>query len=213
LESQPRVTTAIRTAVTTVLTEAAAEFPAMSPRLRDLEQQRLESLLVSWIALERQRAPFHVIATEQKSHININGLELDVKADRVDEVEGFGRMIVDYKTGIVGRKPWEGDRPAEPQLPLYACTADQPPAGIAFALLKAGKLAYQGVATQRDLFPKAAVVDDWDQMLGTWRGVLEQLATGILSGDARVAPNRGACDECDASPLCRIKEAPRAARS
>ena len=46
-------------------------------------------------------------------------LKLQVRVDRIDAVAG-GRVIIDYKTGMLNGVSWDGPRPDEPQLPLYA---------------------------------------------------------------------------------------------
>jgi len=58
-----------------------------------------------------------------------------------------GRQIIfDYKTGKVKAGGWDGDRPDEPQLPLYCATSDQPIAGAVFALIQVGELEFKGLA-------------------------------------------------------------------
>jgi hypothetical protein len=126
-------------------------------------------------------------------------------------------VVIDYKTAEHHAEQWDGDRPEEPQLPLYAVTARDPVAGVLFGILKAGKTGYRGrvdgwdraavealvpgVRADREGMPMAARIDGW-------RDVLERLADEFRGGVARVDPRDGkrTCTYCDLSTLCRIGE-------
>ena len=85
----------------------------------DAEQERIVSLIEEWLVYEAQRSSFTVEAGEEKLAATVGDLKLQVRIDRIDAVDG-GRVIIDYKTGQLNRISWDGPRPDEPQLPLYA---------------------------------------------------------------------------------------------
>ena len=118
-----------------------------------LERQRLCALIDSWLMLELDRPPFEVENTEQKKTVNINGLRLNIRLDRVDKLVGeegnAGRILIDYKTGEVQASRWLGPRIEEPQLPLYAIAGEvEQLRDIFFAQLRPGKLCFTGSSAE-----------------------------------------------------------------
>ena len=79
----------------------------------------MSGVLEQWLLHESRRRPFAVEKTEENETILVNGLELNIRMDRIDTIDG-GRLLIDYKTGKVNADSWDGDRPTEPQLPIYA---------------------------------------------------------------------------------------------
>lgn len=183
-------------------------------RFVEVERARLVALLSEWLALERLRPPFEVAALEEKVEAVVGGLAVRLRIDRVDVLPDGTAVILDYKTGEAAAADWFGERPADPQLPLYAVSATRPVGVLAFARLRPGKVAFEGVARNADVLPGVRTPDAlpasggaWDTMLGGWRRVLERLAGGFLAGDARVEPrDRQVCRRCDLHALCRIAE-------
>ena len=192
------------------VTEQASRRRALWPeRLQALEVKRLATLVLEWLTLERTRVPFLVEARELKRSIEIGGLKLDVKIDRIDRVGGKhgGRLIMDYKTGKTSPAHWAGERPQAPQLPLYA-TVTEAARAMAFAQVRAKDMALNGLADARmgdiDLI---AVEQDWDDVLNEYRRVLASLADTFRAGCAAVEPREPAvCTHCSLSMLCRIHE-------
>jgi ATP-dependent helicase/nuclease subunit B len=126
-----------------------------APRFIAIEQQRMTGLMLEWLQLERQRAPFKAISLEQKETVNLTGLELDVVADRIDQLEDGTSLIIDYKTGKeVSPKGWFEQRIGEPQLPLYATTNSAAISGVLLAGVSRANLGFKGVVRHADLVPK-----------------------------------------------------------
>lgn len=186
-------------------------------RFRQLEQRRLEDVLLEFLGLEAARAPFVVADLEQQYRAEIAGLALTVRADRVDAVDGGGRVILDYKSGQPKLDDWWGERPDEPQLPLYAVTAEAPPDAIVFVQLKTGSPCYKGVAREDGLLPQVngyrdvrglQEITSWEDLLAGWRRSLERLAADHRQGHAAVDPKSPtACERCGRMALCRVWEA------
>jgi probable DNA repair protein len=171
-----------------------------------IERDRLQQLIHKFIATEKQRDAFRVIATEQTIEANVAGLHFSTRLDRVDEMDNGDRIIFDYKTGNLPSNPWCGDPIKEPQLPIYATTnlAD----GIAFIKPAADKISYTGLARDKDSLPKKTSQQksctDWDEQLKLWQQQLDQTSLDYQQGNAEVLPTKGACEYCEYDSLCRV---------
>ena len=126
----------------------------------------------------------------------------------MDKLEAGGYAVIDYKTGKPTPNDWLGERPGDPQLPLYALNAKEEIAAIAFAKLKAGEMRYMGFSRGKDLIPEVKLAKDWSALLAGWKKELEALGSGFAAGDARVDPKKllATCRDCDLQPLCRVYE-------
>ena len=206
---------AIGAAVHAALEELARDrSQTLTGRFRDIEARRLTRLLRAWLEEEKVRAPFKVVAAEQKTTIELGGLVVEGRMDRVDELEDGTRVILDYKSGKTSIKSWEGERPDEPQLPLYAIDMRQrqPVAAALFAQLRAGELGFNGLAQRVGIAPEVKPAGDteaeWQAQLDTWQTTLTTLAEAFRDGDARVDPKKfpQTCEHCGLQALCRVHE-------
>ena len=110
----------------------------LSGRFAAIEKRRLARLAKEWLDLERTRGDFSVFAIEDKRSIEVGGLRLSGRLDRVDETAGGERIVIDYKTGSPKVGEWLGARPDDPQLPLYLTAVEPTARAIAFAQVRAG---------------------------------------------------------------------------
>jgi probable DNA repair protein len=188
----------------------------LAGRFAAIERARLVRLAKAWLEHERARSDFTVLAVEDRREIGIGPLKLAVRLDRVDETPA-GRIVIDYKTGRPSVASMLGERPEEPQLPLYLTAAEPDAAAVAFAQVRAGEMKFVGLAREEGVLPGARTPPEagrsgaeatWEKQVTFWRAELERLAGGFASGDARVAPKRPAhtCRGCGVRPLCRIDE-------
>jgi probable DNA repair protein len=180
---------------------------------RNLEKRRLQRLLRGWLEIEKLRPAFTIAGIEAERVATVSGVQVKMRADRVDEIAGGRQIILDYKTGKLHSQVWNGDRPDEPQLPLYCVTNDQPVTAAAFAVIRIGELRFRGLTAAGDSLPKMAKMNidpplPFAAQLEDWRRVLEQLAADYRNGLAEVNPKPGACDNCGLRALCRIREIP-----
>jgi probable DNA repair protein len=178
---------------------------------RTLERRRLETLLAAWLEIEKSREPFIVSKTEDERLVMVNGLQVRTRADRVDELPDGRAIIVDYKTGALSSTGWAGDRPDEPQLPLYCVSSERPLAGAAFAQIRTGELGFRGSTENRVSLPAMRKMlgehpGEFEEQLAEWKRVLGALAEKFRAGLAHVDPKPGACDNCGLTALCRIRE-------
>jgi RecB family exonuclease len=167
--------------------------------------------------VEKQRGGFTVLATEDKRRIEIGGLTLNARLDRVDQIEDGRRVVIDYKTGKASPGAIIGARPEEPQLPLYLVSTEPDAVAVAFAQVRAGDMKFSGLARDADVLPDVRTLPDgklkqaapsWGQQIEAWRAGLAGIAAGFAAGDARVDPKRypDTCRTCDVKPFCRIYE-------
>lgn len=203
-----------------VRSEVASEIKNFSRRRRALqgsrfaalEQARLERVIGEWLLLEQERQPFAMLEQEEKKTVTVGGIDVNIRADRVDRLADGELVILDYKTGECRASDWDGPRPNEPQLPIYAVAADSPDSpvvGVFFGRLKTGKVGFRGLARSKGIVPGVRVPDEQPPLGDTikeWRKVLDQLGRDFREGKAAVHPkNRHqTCQYCDLPSLCRI---------
>jgi ATP-dependent helicase/nuclease subunit B len=186
-------------------------------RYLDLEAQRLTQLVSEWLEYERERLPFRVAETEARREVTVAGLKLTLRLDRIDQLPSGGRLIIDYKSSELGPKAWEGDRPDDVQLPLYATfAAPDTLEGLLFARLRLGKTQFHGrVRNAADsllagLGKQSSLVKNplTGRQLDEWHDRVEQLGRDFLTGRAEVDPKDPAktCERCHLHAVCRIYE-------
>ena len=180
-------------------------------RLAKIEQARLVRIIGEWMGLERQRQPFAVVDQEERRSVEVGGIEVEIRVDRVDRLEDGKLVILDYKSGECGPSDWEGARPDEPQLPIYAVTAEADVAAVLFARLRTGELAFRGLAESPDIAPRVRVPERQPpiaQVISGWSAVLDELGRDYREGRAHVDPKDPArtCRYCELPSLCRISQ-------
>ncbi|RRA47237.1 PD-(D/E)XK nuclease family protein [Acidipila sp. EB88] len=196
-------------------------------RYLTLEQERLCTRIHAWLEVEQGRAEFSVFALEDELDSSIQGqlgaLKLRLRTDRLDRLADGSRLVLDYKTADkVTTRLWEGARPDEPQLLIYALFGgiDNVQA-LAFAQIRAAKTGLIGLARDpaTQLMPrnsraskegKAAPPDPRtldDAMMHGWDQALRALADAYLRGDAPVNPKHGddTCKQCGLYGICRVR--------
>jgi probable DNA repair protein len=181
-----------------------------------LERQRLLKLAIDWLEIEKQRAPFIVLNSEKSAEIKLNALTFTVRIDRIDQLEDGNKLIIDYKTGTsLNVADWLGDRPKEPQLPLYAQLDSGHTAGIAFAQIAAGNHCFKGISQYPLDINGIKTVDesrstehkDWKSLTEAWQTVLKKLGNDFYQGVSQVDPKeKTTCKWCALKPLCRVHQ-------
>ncbi len=181
---------------------------------RHLERRRLQHLLTEWLEIEKSRFEFTVLKPEEERLVTIGGVQVRTRVDRVDLLASGGEIILDYKTGQVKSGAWDGDRPDDPQVPLYCASSERSIAGAAFAIIRTGELAFRGIAENSATLPDMKRMNSPRnvtvlQQIAEWKHVLVRLAEDFRGGVARVDPKPDACDHCGLTALCRVLETDR----
>ena len=173
----------LSTTIDTVLIEQATKNPILlGDNFKQLEKQRLCKLIHQWLEIERQRPPFEVKETEQKKQLSLGELSISLIMDRLDTVEDE-TLVIDYKTGSVKSDVWLGDRPEDPQLPLYILASNPQPQGCAFASLKGNEQKFIGISNNH-IIKGIKVADNWDLQLQDWQQSIDNLAQEFIKGKA-----------------------------
>jgi probable DNA repair protein len=186
---------------------------ALEGRFAELARARLVRLARDWLELEKGRGDFEVVAREDQRTLTAGGLEFSGRIDRMDRLGDRNaaavHLLIDYKTGRqLSPRAWMGERPAEPQLPLYAVNAPEKVAAVAFAKVRRGEMRFMGYSREPDAVPGLTRYDNWEDLIAGWKKELDALARGFASGAAQVDPKEGlkTCRQCDLQPLCRVHE-------
>jgi probable DNA repair protein len=198
--------------------EAGRSPQTFSERFRMVETQRLVGLARQWMELEKQRAPFAAVEFEREDRPELNGVQVRCFIDRVDLLPDGDKVIIDYKTGKVNPSDWFGERPEDPQLPLYSAIQEEPIAAVLFGQVRADEQSYKGVVKAAGLVPGLPsrnsqlkqATDEWPAVLDDWKGTVMRLAGEFRAGQAMVDPKNGlaTCEGsyCELAALCRINE-------
>ncbi|MEM7610105.1 MAG: PD-(D/E)XK nuclease family protein [Pseudomonadota bacterium] len=182
-------------------------------QLLRMEEQRCVELLLDFVRLDLTRADFKVVATEQPRTLELGGLRLELRVDRVDQV-GDHALIIDYKTGanIIGVRVstlYEQHL----QLALYAITEQEPLAGLALAGLSAGNIGFVAsvvdgldVGLSGRKIERTTDLDNWRER---WWHETERLAHDFVQGVVSLNPQMPADQQQPYALLTRIAGAQR----
>jgi RecB family exonuclease len=185
------------------------------------ESQRLADTVRAWLdAVERERPPFVVRATELKVPLTLGGIGLGMRIDRVDTLADGSVAVIDYKSGrAVEPVKWFAPRPSGTQVGLYALalrSMPDPPEvrATVYAQLKAGEITAKGLAADAEVWPalktvvgmRNAALATWTDVEAAWAFRFGALAADFARGAASVAPRDAqSCAHCDLHALCRIQ--------
>jgi RecB family exonuclease len=193
----------------------------LRPAFHKVEADRVHRHVMDYLRLEMGREPFEVIGFEKEILPDIAGQSVRLVIDRIDRLPSGEEIIIDYKTGKVEPGKWFGERPEDPQLPLYAISATSTPAAVCFAIVREDGCLYKGVVKREGLVPglpppehqkNHELIDAGKNMVSTiesWRQTLHRLMLEFLAGHAAVDPkNDNTCDNshCELRSLCRVGE-------
>ncbi len=157
-----------------------------------MEARRLSALIEQLVAIDRTRPQFFVESLESQETVPLGPLQLTIRLDRVDRLAGGARLVIDYKTGKrFSPAAWQGPRPLEPQLPLYAAASEAD--GIAVVQLSESGVRCVGLGSSAIDFPGIQAArgpgdrdQNWRHAVAAWRRDLHSLATEFAAGDVRV---------------------------
>jgi RecB family exonuclease len=178
-------------------------------RWREREAERLARLLGKWLELESARDFFVVerleAGAEAARHAQV---EFSVRVDRIDRLADGSRVLIDYKTGAANRD-WQGERPDNPQLPLYALLHRPSLIAVAYGKINAAECAFVAESERSGIFPRKRAtrlegLASFAALMDVWAERIERLADEFRRGRAAVDPTPTACRSCHLHGLCRV---------
>jgi probable DNA repair protein len=204
-----------------VMSSYQVSKPHISPSQIKLEGDYFKNLLYQWLCYEKLERPrFSVIESEEKYPIKIDRINFNVKIDRIDQYEDGSRLLIDYKTGSEAPiSQWKKSPVTSLQMPIYIVFTgieNISAAGIGYVHNNDVKLVGLSSYTQEPIdgmitvFSKEKLKtheDQWSDLIASWGEDIHKLASGYLSGDAKVT--YGKEDElkyCSVKPLLRLAE-------
>ena len=197
------------------------ETEQLPMRMIEIERLRLQQLLQSWLALERELDDFSVQHCEYDVNLVVEGLTLKLRIDRIDALPDGGLVIIDYKTGATtqSHSSWADARIKTPQLPLYAALVLKESQVVAtcFAKVHVHECTLTGMGDRKILdvtsFEKLAsnsafkIFADMPALIAHWQQSLTAIAQEIKSGIADVRFDKEAdLLYCEVKPLLRLPE-------
>ena len=109
---------------------------------------------------------------------------------------------------MLSPKQWDGPRPDDPQLPLYAVAAPEELAAVVFARVRPGEMRFMGYSRTGNVLPQVNAALSWPALLAAWKKDAEALGKSFASGEAPVDPKEElkTCRNCELQTLCRVYE-------
>jgi len=210
---------ALNQAVIQTIDAFAAESSVASAALLSLEAERLTKLVGDWLSFEKERnVSFRIVDCEIEKKVQICGIEVTLKIDRLHQLQSGGLEFVDYKTGQIPKiSTWGEDRITEPQLPIYATffnDDEAQAAGIYFGMVKTAEHGFSGLSEEQFAAeqgkrkpPFINQFTDWPALLTHWKVAIENIAQELREGVAAVRFNDEAeLVYCEVTPLLRLPE-------
>ena len=192
-----------------------------SPEFMELEKARLKRTIFSWLQRELGRKEFEVSALEETRNVQIGGISIKTRMDRLDLLEDGRLVIIDYKTGAAVdsvENMWMGERIIEPQLPIYSLVTGHETAGVVLAQVHPRNCRFHGIISSDEISLQGNTLKTPEKMnsgkmvdiLKQWRRNLEAISLEIQNGYALINPlpqsGDKTCRYCGFKALCRIME-------
>lgn len=194
----------INTALAPVQQSHPDSFPAL---VHEVEYIRLKRLVYACLEWEKKRPPFSITAIEQTYSVNLAGLDFTVRVDRLDQVANQ-KWVIDYKSTLPTSKPWNEERPKEPQLLLYALL-DEEINTLLLLQLKTGNIICSGFSEEKqDIYGISSLKKEetWTEYRNNWQEQLNLLAEEFQNGHCPPQPiNASLCQHCSFQNLCRFQ--------
>jgi RecB family exonuclease len=174
-----------------------------------LEAEQLERVLVALLRAEATRAPFRILALEQRNDGALGRWTLSARVDRIDELADGSIAIVDYKTNEnATSSAWFAPRLRDAQVPFYAAHAPGRVGAAVVARLAPSAATYSGL-WRGGAFPgqpnRHARAEAAEQ-IALWRAQLLELARELAGGDTRIFESNHDDAARAYAPLTRVFE-------
>lgn len=182
VERAARIDRAVRSA----LAPAERSADSVLRRLLAIEGARLRLLVDEFLTREALREPFRVERVEERMVFRHAGIELSLRADRVDRLADDSLLIIDYKTGQT-RNLLNRDRdPVDPQVVVYAAATDDAIGGLALFNVNRREIRISSAGRNGEWgkFDE----EEWAAAVTRWKAQVFTAIESIAMGDVRVNP-------------------------
>jgi len=165
-----------------------------------MERRRVATLLREFIAFDSQRDAFVVASVEQEVEFNEAGIRLQLRVDRIDQLDDGRIAILDYKTGAEKKFLTSKGQPREYQLVAYACAVEDPVAALALVNVDSRLIRFHGAG--------AGFTDpeQWQVQLSEWMAEVRSACRGLVVGDVRLDCTQSVADARPFNLLTRFTE-------
>ena len=165
-----------------------------------LEEQRSRGLLRAVVREDAARESFTIDSVEREIEFREAGVNMTMRADRIDRLPDGSVAILDYKTGA-RKKLLRGDgEPGAYQLVAYACAVTEPIAALLLVNIDSREVAFDGVGRGYK------GEDLWPENLGRWQQTLRVACEQLRRGDVRLNRVQGISDARPLNLLTRFTE-------
>ncbi|MEQ9563094.1 MAG: PD-(D/E)XK nuclease family protein, partial [Woeseiaceae bacterium] len=206
--SEPEVAWLIDRSSVSVILQVARQLGPLHRRLLELERERLAVILAEFIKAERDRPEFAVDAVEKEIDIEMHGVKLRLRIDRIDRLADNSLLVLDYKTGQAKALLDRDGELNDLQLVVYAAAVSRENrgaiGGLALVNLDSRAISYKG--TGGSVSWDARRRDDWDTRLSSWIGLVDDAVRRLATGDARVNVSQTAAQARPLALLSRFTE-------
>lgn len=181
----------------------------LTARVKQLEASRLVLMASSWLKIDAARSPFKVVEMEVATEVDVHGVTIMIKRDRVDETMIGEKVVLDYKENAPAMSGWKADGLYEPQVPIGALTLPDSDAvnAAAFAGLNRDKQMLRGLTGNGDIAGtlEAGSEADFAEVKKGWDEALKRISGKILAGELSIEPisQNVACANCEIKSVCR----------
>jgi RecB family exonuclease len=191
-----------------VIANASRQLDPLHRQLLALERERLAAILVEFVKAERDRSRFAIESVEKKIDMQVHGVKLKLRVDRIDRLADNSLLILDYKTGRAKSLLNSDGDLNDLQLVVYAAAVASeqrgPIGGVALINLDSRAISYKGTGGSVDWDPKRR--EDWDSRLSSWLVLVDNAVRGIAAGDVRVNVSQPASQARPLALLSRFAE-------
>jgi probable DNA repair protein len=168
--------------------------------LLGLERDRLSVLLEELVNIDRQRDKFESDALEASLDVELAGIRLRLRVDRIDRYADGSIAILDYKTGARRRFVDASGEPLDVQLIVYASAVDDPVAELGLFNIDRRVSGIDGAGRV------SMGAEAWNSWLDEWRANVWRAAEALVQGDVRIRRWQNAAEARALNLLSRFGE-------
>jgi len=174
----------IDAAITAGFAESLRHADAILRRLFALERKRLRGVISQFLAIEKARPEFDIEHVEERIEFEFAGVQLTLRADRIDRLSDGTLLIIDYKTGRLKNLLGRDGNPVDLQVVVYAAALEEEVGALALLNIGSRAILYKGAGGS--VAWNNVVQSDWQDMLRNWKQLVYSAMEQIAAGDVRV---------------------------